>query len=59
MKPHRYYEVIDNIAYIYDQPYTSNAQSVSIVSASDIAYFRRNFNLSRIWGETAPINNQM
>ena len=21
----RYYEVIDNIAYIYDQPYTSNA----------------------------------
>ena len=50
MKTSRYYEIIDGMAHVYDSPFTSKAQSVSIVPVSDLAYYRRNFALSKIWG---------
>lgn len=49
-KQSRYYEIIEGMAYIYDQPFTSKAQSVTIVPLSDLAYYRRNFALSKVWG---------
>jgi hypothetical protein len=55
MKPCRYYEIIDGFAHVYDSPYSSKALSVSIVSASDLAYYRANFTLTKIWGVT-PAN---
>lgn len=50
MKLSRYYEIIDCTAYVYDQPFTSKSLSVSIVPLSDLAYYRRNFALSKVWG---------
>ena len=50
MKESRYYEIVDGMAHIYESPYSSKAQSVSIVPLSDLAYYRRNFGLSRVWG---------
>lgn len=50
MRASRYYEIIDNMAHVYDAPYSSKAQSVSIVPLSDLAYYRRNFALSKVWG---------
>ena len=50
IKASRYYEIIDGMARVYDAPFSSMAQSVSIVPVSDLAYYRRNFTLSKIWG---------
>ena len=50
MKTSRYYEIIENVAYVYDNPFSSKSISVSIVPLSDLAYYRRNFALSKIWG---------
>ena len=50
IKASRYYEIIDGMAHVYDAPFSSKAQSVSIVPAPDLAYYRRNFTLSKIWG---------
>jgi hypothetical protein len=53
-KAPRYYQIIDGTAYVYDAPYVNKAQSVSIVPTADLAYYRRNFALAKVWGETAP-----
>lgn len=50
MKASRYYEIIDNMVHVYDAPFSSKALSVSIVPLSDLAYYRRNFALSKVWG---------
>lgn len=49
-KASRYYEIIGDMAYVYDAPFSSMAQSVSIVPVSDLAYYRRHFALTKIWG---------
>lgn len=47
MKPQRFYRVIDGTAYVYDHPNPDQARSVSIVPASELAYYRANFCLRR------------
>lgn len=49
-KPQRWYEIVDGQAYVYDAPWRDFALSVSIVPVADLAYYRANFNLSRIYG---------
>ncbi len=49
-KQQRYYEIEDGTAYIYDQPFKHQSVSVSIVPADQLAYYRRTFNLTKIWG---------
>jgi len=53
MKTARWYQIVDGMAYIYDAPYSSQSQSVSIVNSTDLAYYRRTFDLRQLWG-TAP-----
>lgn len=54
MKACRWYEVVEGVAHVYDAPYRDKSCSVSIVPVSDLAYYRRNFTLSKIWGHVAP-----
>lgn len=49
MKDQRWYERKDGMVYIYDQPYSSRSQSVSIVQDSDLLFYRNNFNLMKVW----------
>jgi len=49
MKQSRYYEVIDDLVYIYDRGNKDLSQSVSVVSKSDLQYYRNNFKLSKVW----------
>lgn len=49
MKPQRWYERIDGLVYVYNQPYPEKAQFVSIVHESDLKFYRNNFNLNKIW----------
>lgn len=49
MKQSRYYEIIDGMAYVYDQPYPRYALSVSIIKPSELAYYRNTFNLEKVW----------
>lgn len=51
-KPQRWYEIIDGTAYIYDTPYPQTATSVSIVPVSDLAYYRAQFTLHKIWSNS-------
>lgn len=49
MKASRYYKIVNDMVYVYDSPFPDNAQSVSIVPISDLTYYRRNFELSKVW----------
>jgi hypothetical protein len=48
-KPQRWYEIQDDTAFIYDAPTSAQAVSVSIVRKSDLSYYRRNFQLHKVW----------
>lgn len=50
MKEQRWYEVEGEQVYIFDSGYKDQAQSVSIVTKSDLAFYRNNFKLSKVWG---------
>ena len=50
----RWYEILDEVVYIYDTPYRNQSNAVSIVPPKDLKYYRRNFQLSKIWGEKPP-----
>lgn len=50
MKQSRYYEIVNSFAYVYDHPYSSKALSVSVVPIADLAYYRKTFALSKVWG---------
>lgn len=49
MKQARYYKIVDGVAYVYAHPYPEHSVSVSIVSVPDLAYYRANFNLQKVW----------
>ena len=49
-KPSRWYEVEEDTLFIYDEPYKMNARSVSICRLSDLAFYRSNFHLRKVWG---------
>ena len=49
-KAQRWYAIEGDTAYVYDEPYASRSRSVSIVPVSDLAYYRRTFALSKVWG---------
>ena len=50
MKESRFYEVVGETIYIYDSGLKDKSKSVSIVSKSDLVYYRSSFNLRRVWG---------
>lgn len=54
MKTARWYEIVGEVAHVYDAPYRNKACSVSIVPVSDLTYYRRTFVLSKIWGDVCP-----
>lgn len=49
MKNQRWYEIVDGVAYVYDEPYSETSSSVSIVKPIDLAYYRKAFNLQKVW----------
>lgn len=49
MKQSRWYEIVGETVYIYDNPYPQHSVSVSIVRKADLAYYRSNFNLQKVW----------
>lgn len=49
MKTARYYEIVGESVYIYDKGNKELSQSVSVVSKSDLQFYRNNFKLSKIW----------
>jgi len=49
MKTARYYEIVGESVYIYDKGNKDKSQSVSVVSKSDLQFYRNNFKLSKIW----------
>lgn len=50
MKEQRFYEVDGGAVYVYNSGFKSNATSVSIVSANELEYYRKQFKLSKVWG---------
>lgn len=55
-KPQRWYEVEGETAYVYDAPYSRRAHSVSIVKVADLKYYRSAFRLTKVWGQTPPVD---
>lgn len=51
-KEGRWYEIVDEWAYVYSEPYKDNSPDVSIVKVTDLQFYRNNFKLEKIWGET-------
>ena len=49
MKDSRWYTIENGLAYIYDSGYAKDSLSASIVPVSDLAYYRRNFRLAKVW----------
>ena len=50
MKEERYYTVIDETTVeVHDQPTSRRSTFSSIVSKSDLAYYRSNFHLRKAW----------
>ncbi len=49
MKQSRWYEIVDGWARVYDAPYLTHSISVSIVKIPDLAYYRSNFILQKVW----------
>ena len=49
MKESRFYEVVGDAVYIYDNGYKDKSKSVSVVNKSDLNYYRNNFNLRKVW----------
>lgn len=50
MKIGRWFEVVGDMLYIYDNPYKNKSLSVSIVGKEYFRYYRNNFNLQVTWG---------
>ena len=48
-KQARWYEVDGATAYVYDAPWPHQSQSISIIHVADLAYYRTNFDLRKIW----------
>lgn len=59
MKDSRYYEIVGETVYIYSAPYPQHSVSVSIVRKADLAYYRNNFNLEKIWKDSNHVHNQI
>lgn len=51
-KPQRWYEIIDGVLYVYDNPYPQQATGVSVTKPDDLPYYRNNFNLARVWASS-------
>lgn len=49
MKLQRFYEIINNILYIYDKGDKNKSISVSMVSINDFKYYKYKFKLTKIW----------
>ena len=49
IKPQRWYEVIDGLAYVYNAPIADTATSMSIVPVEQVKYYRNQFTLRKIW----------
>ena len=49
MKSQRWYEVLDGMLHIYDNGHKKYSQNVSIVSLSDMKFYRNNFTLRKLW----------
>lgn len=50
IKQQRWYEIDGDTAYVYDAPRSTQSASVSIVPVAQLAYYRSNFNLQKVWG---------
>lgn len=50
VKEQRWYEIVNDMAHIYDSGYKQFSLSVSIVPICDLSYYRSNFKLSKLWG---------
>ena len=48
-KQQRYYEVKGGLAYVYDRPRPELSSFVSIVGVDDLPYYRRNFDLKKVF----------
>jgi hypothetical protein len=48
-KPQRWYEVEGETAYIYDSPFPQRSASISIIKRADLAFYRLNFRLTKVW----------
>ena len=51
MKQHRWFEIVENTLFVYDSPTASTAKSVSICATCDLPYYRKTFNLRKIWSK--------
>ena len=49
MKESRWYKIKGNQAFIFDNGYEDQSQSVSVVPKEQLSYYRNNFNLQKIW----------
>ena len=52
MKQQRWYKIDGDAVHIYDHPVPRLARSESIVTKSDLPYFRNHFRLERCWNLT-------
>lgn len=50
MKQKRWYEIVNDLVYIYDNGYSNKSQSVSVVHKSELSYYRSAFILEKSWG---------
>lgn len=50
-KAARWYAQEGDTVYIYDAPTPAQSASVSIVSPADLAYYRKNFRLAKVWAD--------
>jgi hypothetical protein len=48
-KPSRWFEIVDGMAYVYDEPFPEKSVSVSIILVDGLAYYRSNFTLRKVW----------
>ena len=49
MKESRWYKIKGKQVFIFDNGYENKSQSVSIVSISELKYYKNNFNLRKVW----------
>lgn len=48
-KPQRWYEIDVETAVVYNDPDPGKATSASIVPLADLDYYRRTFDLRKVW----------
>jgi len=49
MKEQRWYEVKDDVLFVYDAPYAEKATACSAVTKDQIGYYRKTFDLKKVW----------